>query len=84
MVGERAGWKAGSDKELEELGDKAGSTIGDDARTQAYQEIQRQLNASSPFVPLIQPSQNIVAASSVTGVEYHPVWQIDVADLGVK
>jgi len=84
LVGERAGWKAGSDEKLEQLGEKAGAAVGDEARTEAYQEVQRELNASGPFVPLIQPSQNIVAADSVTGVEYHPVWQIDVADLGAK
>ncbi|MFI6706693.1 ABC transporter substrate-binding protein [Nonomuraea sp. NPDC050478] len=84
LVGERAGWKAGANKELEELGEKAATAIGDDARTQAYQEVQRKLNESGPFVPLIQPSQNIVAATSVTGIEYHPVWQVDVADLGVQ
>ncbi|MEU1880977.1 ABC transporter substrate-binding protein [Streptosporangium sp. NPDC020072] len=83
-VGLRAGWKAGADKDIEAAGDKAAAAIGDDARKQAYVDVQTKLNASSPFIPLIQPSQNIVTAASVTGMEFHPVWTIDVADLGAK
>lgn len=81
LVGLRAGWKAGADKELEAAGEKAATTIGDEARKQAYVDVQTKLNASGPFVPLIQPSQNIVTAKSVTGLEFHPVWTVDVADL---
>ncbi|MEV7013834.1 ABC transporter substrate-binding protein [Streptosporangium sp. NPDC051022] len=83
-VGLRAGWKAGGDKELEAAGDKAAAAIGDDARKQAYVDVQTKLNTDSPFIPLIQPSQNIVTAASVTGLAFHPVWTIDVADLGAK
>ncbi|WP_214410709.1 ABC transporter substrate-binding protein [Sphaerisporangium fuscum] len=83
-VGLRAGWKAGADKDLESTGEKAAAAIGDDARTQLYADIQTKLNASSPFIPLLQPSQNVVAAASVTGIAFNPVWSIDVATLGVK
>ncbi|WP_157252218.1 ABC transporter substrate-binding protein [Nonomuraea typhae] len=83
-VGLRAGWKAGTAKDIEAAGEKAASTIGDEARKTVYHDVQNKLNAGGPFVPLIQPSQNIVTAASVTGLEYHPVWTVDVADLGVK
>ncbi|MFI6290623.1 ABC transporter substrate-binding protein [Nonomuraea sp. NPDC050790] len=83
-VGLRAGWKPGAAKEIEAAGEKAAATIGDDARRTVYQDVQTKLNAGGPFVPLIQPSQNIVTAATVTGLEYHPVWTVDVADLGVK
>ncbi|KAB8194457.1 ABC transporter substrate-binding protein [Nonomuraea phyllanthi] len=83
-VGLRAGWKAGAAKDIEAAGDEAAAAVGDDARTAAYVDLQNKLNASGPFVPLIQPGQNIVTAASVTGLEYHPVWTVDVADLGVK
>ncbi|MFI6457266.1 ABC transporter substrate-binding protein [Streptosporangium amethystogenes] len=81
LVGLRAGWKAGADKELEAAGAKAATTIGDEARKQAYVDVQTRLNAAGTFIPLIQPSQNIVTAKSVTGLEFHPVWTVDVADL---
>jgi peptide/nickel transport system substrate-binding protein len=83
-VGLRAGWKEGAAKDLESLGEKAAAAIGDDARKAAYVDVQTKLNEAGPFVPLIQPSQNIVAAASVTGIEYHPVWTVDIADLGAK
>ncbi|MEO3792217.1 ABC transporter substrate-binding protein [Nonomuraea sp. B10E15] len=83
-VGLRAGWKPGAAKEIEEAGEKAAAAIGDGAREEAFADVQTKLNASGPFVPLIQPSQNIVTAGSVTGLDYHPVWTVDVADLGVK
>ncbi|MBO2447727.1 ABC transporter substrate-binding protein [Actinomadura barringtoniae] len=83
-VGTRVGWKTGADKDVENAGEKAATAVGDDARRQAYTDMQTKLNASGPFIPLIQPSQNIVAAASVTGLQYHPVWTIDIADLGVK
>jgi peptide/nickel transport system substrate-binding protein len=83
-VGERAGWHKGAAEAIEDAGAKAATAIGDDARRQAYADVQTQLNASGPFVPLIQPGQNIVTAATVTGLEYHPVWTVDVADLGAK
>ncbi|GGO63944.1 ABC transporter substrate-binding protein [Nonomuraea cavernae] len=83
-VGERAGWKAGSDRTIEESAEKAAAAVGDDARKEAYADMQRKLNAAGPFIPLFQPSQNIVTAASVTDVEYHPVWTVDIADLGAK
>lgn len=83
-VGLRAGWKPGAAKEIEAAGDAAATAIGDDKRKAAYADVQNKLNAAGPFIPLIQPSQNIVTAASVTGLEYHPVWTVDVADLGVK
>lgn len=83
-VGLRAGWKEGAAKEIEAAGEKAAAAIGDDARKTAYTDLQAKLNASGPFVPLIQPGQNIVTAASVTGLEYHPVWTVDIADLGAK
>ncbi|MEU4701124.1 ABC transporter substrate-binding protein [Nonomuraea dietziae] len=84
LVGLRAGWKDGADKAVSAAGDKAATTIGDEARKAAYADVQTKLNASGPFIPLIQPSQNIVTAASVTGLEYHPVWTVDLADLGAK
>jgi len=84
LVGLRAGWKAGADPQLTAAGNQAATTIGDSAREQLYQQIQTQMNQVGPFIPLIQPSRNTVAAASVTGIAYNPVWTIDVAALGAK
>ncbi|MFC8131865.1 ABC transporter substrate-binding protein [Streptomyces sp. NPDC057302] len=80
----RLGWKAGADKKLEAMGDKAATAIGDEARKKAFADVQTRLNDSGPYVPLLQPGQNIVTAASVTGLAYHPVWTVDLADLGAK
>lgn len=84
LIGLRAGWKAGAAKPLEDAGDKAAVTIGDEERKRQYQQVQTQLNQVGPFVPLLQPSQNAVTAASVTGLAFNPVWTIDVAALGAK
>ena len=84
LVGLRAGWKAGADDTLTALGDKAATTTDQATRKTLYEQIQTRLNESGPFIPLMQPSRNTVAASSVTGVAYNPVWTIDVAALGAK
>ncbi|MFF8024894.1 ABC transporter substrate-binding protein [Streptomyces sp. NPDC007896] len=84
LVGLRAGWKAGADDTLTALGEKAATTTGDDARKALYEQIQTRMNDGGPFIPLMQPSRNTVAAATVTGVAYNPVWTIDVAALGAK
>ncbi|GII91916.1 ABC transporter substrate-binding protein [Sinosporangium siamense] len=84
LVGLRAGWAEGADTALEAEGERVAAIVGDDKRKTAYADLQTKLNAQSPFIPLIQPTQNIVTAASVTGLEYHPVWTVDVADLGAR
>jgi len=84
LVGLRSGWKAGANKDVADAAAKAKAALGDADRKGAYAELQNKLNASGPYIPLIQPSQNIVTAGSVTNLEYHPIWTVDVADLGVK
>jgi len=52
---------------------------GDDARAAAYQALQKQLNATGPFVPIVQPGQNVVAAAGLKGIDLNPVWTLDLA-----
>ena len=47
-------------------------------------ELMKALNESGPFIPLIQPGNNIAAKTSVTGIVYNAVWTIDIASLGSK
>ena len=83
LIGERAGWKKGADKALEDAGAKAATTIGDDRFAQ-YHQIQTELNARGPIVPLMQPSQRLVTAGSLTGLAVNPVWTFEIAALGSK
>ncbi|MFF2522649.1 ABC transporter substrate-binding protein [Streptomyces liangshanensis] len=84
LVGLRAGSKAGADPALTALGEQAATTTDAAGRQKLYEEIQTDLNNDGAFIPLMQPSRHIVAASSVTGLAYNPVWTIDVAELGAK
>jgi len=82
LVGKRAGWNAGAMPSLEALGTKAATTIDSTQRARLYQQIQRTLNQSGPFFPVLQPAQLIAAAKSVSGVTYDPTWVVDFAALG--
>lgn len=81
LVGLRAGWAAGSDPTLEAQATAVASEFDDSARTQAYTQIQQELNQSSPFYPLLQPAQVLAYSSSLQGVAFNPAWTVDLADL---
>jgi peptide/nickel transport system substrate-binding protein len=80
LVGLRANWQKGADPELEDLAKQAAATIGDE-RAPLYQDLQRKLNETSPFVPLMQPPSNLVAAKGVEGLTFNPTWTVDLAAL---
>lgn len=84
IVGLRANWKPDMASDIASIADKAASTSDPDQRKQLYVEFQEKSNESGPFVPLVQPANNIVTATSVTNAVYNPVWTIDLAALGKK
>ncbi len=84
LVGTRAGWPKGSDKTLATLGAKVRVTTGVAARTTLYRSIQQRLNAVGPYFPLIQPTQVFVATTDLKNAVFHPVYQIDVTQVGAK
>lgn len=82
LVGLRAGWAKGTDPALEALGTKAASTTQDSARAALYQQIQQSMNTASPFMPLIQPAQIVVGASSLKNLQSNALWLVDLNELG--
>lgn len=84
LVGLRAGWAAGSDKKLEALGRKAGSTTNPAVRGTLFKQIQLQLNQRGPFFPLFQPGQIVASSKNLTGVVYNAQFQIDLSAVGSK
>jgi peptide/nickel transport system substrate-binding protein len=82
LVGLRAGWVKGSDPSLEALAAKAAVTTQDAARKALYQQIQESMNANGPFMPLIQPAQLVVGASSVKDLQSNAVWLVNLGELG--
>ena len=82
LVGLRAGWAKGTDPALEALGTKAAATTQDSARSALYQQIQQSMNTASPFMPLIQPAQIVVGASSLKNLQSNALWLVDLNELG--
>ncbi|QBI19859.1 ABC transporter substrate-binding protein [Egibacter rhizosphaerae] len=81
LHGERAGWPEDAAPAVTEVGDAA-RVATDDDREEAYREWQRALQEESPFFPLFQPAEALVADSSMTGVVYDSNWRVNLADLG--
>jgi peptide/nickel transport system substrate-binding protein len=80
----RLNWKASADPALVKLGQEAGSTANNAKRKQLFLEIQRKLDQSSPYFPLVQPAQAIVGSSNLTGLALNPSWLLNVAAVGTK
>ena len=83
-VGLRAGWAAGALPALETLGKKAGATADPTTRSKLFQQIGTQLNAKSPFYPLVQPGQVVASSKNLTGTTFNVVYWIDVTAVGSK
>jgi peptide/nickel transport system substrate-binding protein len=77
LVGLRAGWPAGADASIEKLAAKAAVTTAPGARAVVYRSIQRLLNQSGPFFPLIQPTQVFVTTKDLRGAVYNSVYTVD-------
>jgi peptide/nickel transport system substrate-binding protein len=84
LVGTRAGWPAGSDSAIEQLGAKALVTTAAKARKSLYQQIQLELNQRGPFMPLIQPTQVFVSTSDLRNAVYNAVYSVDVTQVSPK
>jgi peptide/nickel transport system substrate-binding protein len=79
LISKRANWPTTAAPDIDKLANQAATTAEPAQRTALYQQLQRQLNAGGPFIPLLQPPTNIVTAKSVTGAVYNPIWSVDVS-----
>jgi peptide/nickel transport system substrate-binding protein len=82
LVGLRAGWAKGADPSLSALGTTAAGTTAKATRESLYQQIQKSMNTTSPFMPLIQPAQILVGATSVKNLQSNALWLVDLSELG--
>jgi peptide/nickel transport system substrate-binding protein len=78
LVGLRVGWPKGADAALERMAARARVTTSDRARAPIYRQIQRRLNQSGPYFPLMQPTQVFAATSDLQGAVFNPLYSIDV------
>jgi peptide/nickel transport system substrate-binding protein len=84
LVGTRAGWPAGSDPALERLAARARITTKAKARQTVYRQIQRRLNATGPFFPLLQPTQVFVSTKDLKGAVFNAQYQVDVTQVAPR
>lgn len=82
LVGLRAGWTAKDSPGIATLAKKAAETTGTAARQSVFEAYQRQLNLHSPFMPLIQTAQVVIATKSVKNVQGNGLWLVDLRNLG--
>jgi peptide/nickel transport system substrate-binding protein len=81
LVGLRAGWPKGANASIEKLAAKAMVTTAPAPRAVVYRSIQRLLNQSGPFFPLIQPTQVFVSTKDLRGAVYNSVYTVDVSQV---
>jgi len=84
LVGLRAGWAQGANAAVSKTASAA--TVATDAtkRKALYQQFQRQLNASGPYFPLMQPTQVFVSTSDLKNAVYNAVYSVDVTKVAPK
>jgi peptide/nickel transport system substrate-binding protein len=70
LVALHVGWAAGADPAVQKLAAQAQVTAAPAARAALYRQIQVALNARSPFIPLLQPTQVFVSTSDLTGAVF--------------
>jgi peptide/nickel transport system substrate-binding protein len=59
-------------------------TTSDSLRAKYMAEYERQLDADSPYIPIMQPPDVRVATANLTGINTNPIWAIDLTKIGVK
>ncbi|MFC6356256.1 ABC transporter substrate-binding protein [Luethyella okanaganae] len=81
LIATRAGWPATASPLIADLASRAAVDTDPTTRQDLYQRAQEPMLKRSPFVPLIQPSQVLVANPDLRGVTANPVWLVDLKSL---
>jgi peptide/nickel transport system substrate-binding protein len=71
-------------KEVDALAAAAKGEQDEQKRVAQYQEIQRQIMAEAPWVPLVHLSQYTLISKRVGDFAMHPVWLFDIATFSLK
>jgi peptide/nickel transport system substrate-binding protein len=75
----RAGWQEAP--EIAEIAAAARAETDQDAAAEMYAEIQDLMLGNAPVVPLFVADKVFVSSTSLEGVEYNPVWVIDLTQI---
>lgn len=80
-VGLRAGWAASAAPEITKLINAVAIESDPKKRAAQYRQFQLDLNANSPFIPLIQSPAILVSTKSVIGIATNPIWKVNLTEL---
>ena len=81
-MGLRAGWTTAEDPTVAALAKQAASTTGTAARQAIFEKYQLAMNASGPFVPLLQPAEIVVGTKGIKNIQANGLWLVDLRNLG--
>jgi peptide/nickel transport system substrate-binding protein len=80
-VGLRAGWAANAAPEVTKLINQVAIESNPTKRAAQYRQFQLDLNANSPFIPLIQSPATLVSTPTVIGIASNPIWKVNLTEL---
>ena len=83
-IGELAGWAKGADPAVDQLAARARVTIAPAARQALFRQLQRKLNESGPFFPLLQPGRGFVTTDDLRHAVFNPQYEVDVTRVAPK
>lgn len=75
-------WTAADAPDLAKLGKQASSTLDNAKRGELFQTLQRGFNEDSPYFPLFQPAQAVVASKNLTNVVLDPTYTLNIPAVG--
>jgi peptide/nickel transport system substrate-binding protein len=81
LVGNRVGWRAGSEPALERLAARTRRTTSDRARAPLYRQLQQRLHQIGPYFPLIQPTQTFAATRDLANAVFNPLYSVNVREV---
>jgi peptide/nickel transport system substrate-binding protein len=84
LIALHVGWPAGSDPAIEKLAANARIATSSATRRSLYQRLQLALNARSPFIPLIQPTQVFVTTTDIAGAVFSGAYDVDITQISPK
>jgi peptide/nickel transport system substrate-binding protein len=84
LIALHAGWTAGSDPPVQKLLAQARLTTAPAARGALWRQVQLGMNARSPFIPLIQPTQVFAATTDLAGAAFSVVYSVDLTQISPR
>jgi len=80
-IAEQVHWSAGDAAGILATANAAATAATESRHSALWQKAMKQINATGPIIPLIQPAQVLVTANTISTAYSNPAWRIDVASV---